>query len=112
MRCPQRNEWKTEERITAERALIALFPEAELVILEGFKHSRWPKVEVLRTALSRESVCPAETLLAVVTDGESPVKGVPAFGPDEAESLAEHLIAALWGERAKSEPCERDKKGL
>ena len=31
-----------------EAALIAQFPEADLILLEGFKYSAWPKLEVVR----------------------------------------------------------------
>ena len=78
-----------------EHVLLALFPEADLVLLEGFKHSAWPKVEVVRSAVSDACVC-REGLLAVVTDREDLAVRVPLFGLEETEKLAEYLIQTLW----------------
>ena len=50
------------------KELVQCFPEADLVLLEGFKNSRYPKVEVIRQGNSGESVCDPENLLAVATD--------------------------------------------
>ena len=81
--------------VVTERELVALFPEADLVLLEGFKASQWPKIEVLGE--SAESVVgDPGTLLAVMTESERSVLNVPKFRPDEAEKLAEYLCAVLF----------------
>lgn len=80
-----------------ERELIACFPEAELVLLEGFKHSSWPKLEIVRKAVSEQRVCGEETLLALVTDCDDPATSVPCFGLGDTEKLADYLYALLWG---------------
>lgn len=51
-----------------EHDLLALFPEADLILLEGFKHSPWPKLEVVRAGISAGPVCEGDSLLGVVTD--------------------------------------------
>lgn len=51
-----------------EAALIAQFPEADLILLEGFKYSAWPKLEVVRAGNSAAPVSNPATLLALVTD--------------------------------------------
>ena len=76
----------------AEQELISLFPEADLVLLEGFKASSWPKIEVLGKT-GRSVVNEPGTLIAVVTEGESPHPHVLKFHPEEAEELAEFLCA-------------------
>lgn len=48
--------------------LMKYFPEADLLLLEGFKYSDYPKIEVLRGANARECVCTEAGMLAVVTD--------------------------------------------
>jgi len=71
----------------------------ELVLAEGFKRSALPKVEVVRAERSREAICgPDDQLLALVTDVEGLDLGVPRFGLDEVEPLAD-LLAARAGER-------------
>lgn len=43
--------------------LIACFPEADVVLLEGFKYSEYPKIEVIRRGNSSRSVCDPRFLL-------------------------------------------------
>ena len=71
-----------------ERELIALFPEADLILLEGFKDSVWPKVEVVRAGNSQSPVCDPATLLALVTDLPLSLPGVPVLGLEDTAGLA------------------------
>jgi molybdopterin-guanine dinucleotide biosynthesis protein B len=65
-----------------------LFPDADLIICEGFKHTPGiPKIEVVRAAVSQEllrDTVPGVT--AVVAD--FPVAARPTFRPDQAEEIA------------------------
>ena len=79
-----------------ERELAALFPEADLILLEGGKGSEWPKIEVLRGG---SPVSDPATRIALVTDGPCSVGGAPVFSPDDAEGLAAFLLACTRGER-------------
>ena len=46
----------------SEKELAEFFPEADLILLEGFKYSTYPKIEIIRKGNSAESVCnPEET---------------------------------------------------
>ena len=71
-----------------EGELVSLFPEADLILLEGFKRSGYPKLEILRGANSRTPVCDPATLLALVTDTDVRLPGVPAYGLEDAEGVA------------------------
>lgn len=75
-----------------EAALIAQFPEADLILLEGFKYSAWPKLEVVRAVNSAAPVSDPATLLALVTDLPLEVPGVPALPLWDAEGAAAVLI--------------------
>lgn len=57
-----------EERPLDEHALLAQFEGKgyDLVLLEGFKQSDWPKIEVVRSAISSHSV--SRRPLAIVGD--------------------------------------------
>ncbi|MCK5652244.1 MAG: molybdopterin-guanine dinucleotide biosynthesis protein MobB, partial [Gemmatimonadetes bacterium] len=62
--------------------------DAEIVLAEGYKASRHPKVEVFRSAAHREPVIDpgnpsAESFLAVVTDQPDFQASVPVFGLDD-----------------------------
>ena len=74
-----------------EQDLIALYPEADLILLEGFKWTDYPKIELVRRGISESSVCKPETLLALVTDTNCIVSGVPVFGFEDVDALADLL---------------------
>ena len=80
-----------------ERELIARFPDADLVLLEGFKHSAWPKLELVRAGNSTQSVCDPATLLALVTDQDLTVDGVPSI-PFDGQAAAQVVLDYLKGE--------------
>ena len=80
----------TEEFRLNEQDLLALFERHgyDLVLMEGFKESGWPKIEVVRSAISKE---PASfEPLAVVGD----VPGAD-FALDEPEVLADWIAAQM-----------------
>ena len=80
-----------------ERDLIALFPEADLILLEGFKGSDWPKVEVVRAGNSAAPVCDPRGLLALVTDLPLALPGVPVLGPEDTAGLADLILNVTQG---------------
>lgn len=75
-----------------EGFLAAQFPEADLILLEGFKHSPWPKVEIVRAAVSDHPVSHSSARLALVTDCVSDATDCPVFGLDDTEGLADLLL--------------------
>lgn len=76
-----------------ENTLIARFPEADLILLEGFKHSAWPKIELVRAGNSDAPVCDPDTLLALVTDLPVPRLNVPRIAFGDAAGAAAVIIA-------------------
>ena len=87
--------------VTTAEELIAFFPEADLILLEGFKESPLPKVEIVRKGNSEQSVCDPKTLLALITDTELQIPGVPSFGLEAIEELAD-----LFAEEVKKKSRE------
>jgi len=79
-----------------ERELFALYPEADLILLEGFKDSVYPKLEVVRAAVSTAPVCDPGTLLALVTD-LGLTAAVPTFAPKDIDPLADFVAAWVRG---------------
>ncbi len=82
----------TEEFRLTEQDLLALFERHgyDLVLLEGFKSSGWPKIEVVRKAVADAPV--SFQPLAVVGD----VPGAD-FGLDDPQPLADWIIAQMPG---------------
>ena len=89
----------TAEKLTPEQ-MAAWFPEADLILLEGFKDSDYPKLEIIRRGNSSDCVCKGHNLRAVVTDldpGE--ITGlpeeVPVFGLEDTEQIAKFILKNL-----------------
>jgi molybdopterin-guanine dinucleotide biosynthesis protein B len=82
------------------RALARLLPAVDLVLAEGFKHDRVPRVEVHRTEINRRFLCKRDTrVIAVVSDVEPPLD-LPWFTAGEVEALADFVVRfALSGRR-------------
>ena len=72
--------------------LIAAFSAlADVILLEGFKFSAYPKIEVVRSAVSDGPVCDEATVLAYVTD--LPLKtDKPLFSFRETDVLADFIL--------------------
>lgn len=83
-----------EQKNTHEEELISYFNDCDVILLEGFKFSDYPKIEIIRKGNSSESVCKKETLLAVVTDIEQ-LKNkneLKVIDINDIDSIAELLI--------------------
>lgn len=89
---------KEQADISPEK-LFPLFPEADIILLEGMKHSAYPKFELVRSAVSDVPVCDPRTIMALVTDlPEESLKrcakryrGIPVCLPEEIERCADIL---------------------
>ena len=80
----------------SETELVGCFPEADVILLDGFKNSPWPKIEVVRAGNSDGPVCPPDGLLALVTDLPLDLPGVPTLGLEDAAGLA-RVVAKFLG---------------
>lgn len=50
--------------------IIASMEDMDLIILEGLKYSEYPKLELVKDGISKESVCQKKGLIAIATDLE------------------------------------------
>ena len=68
--------------------IIPLMSGMDIVIVEGFKTGSQPKIEIVRSAISQQPVCPREDLLAVVSD--LPLDyGVPLYDLNNIKGVAD-----------------------
>ena len=75
-----------------EASLFAFFPEADLILLEGFKYSHYPKIEVMRSAVSRSPASNQEHLVAVVSDvPPDPSLHTRHFFPDDIRGICQFI---------------------
>lgn len=82
------------------RDLDSLFVGCDLVLVEGYKHGPWPKIEVFRRGrdLRREPLAGEIDVLAVVTDEHVALPdGVRRFGSREIERLTDFVEALIAG---------------
>lgn len=100
------DKYKVVRRVpVTEEELIPMFPEADLILLEGFKHTKWPKLEVVRAGNSDDFVCDPNTILALVTDLPRLLEvtlplilpNVPRIALGDAAAAANAVLAYLDG---------------
>lgn len=91
-----------EQKNTRDEELIACFPEADIILLEGFKNSDYRKIEVIRSAVSQVPVCRPETVLAYVTDWTD-MTAAPKFGMDDIGQLAAFICGQIPNMRGAME---------
>jgi molybdopterin molybdotransferase len=60
---------KSDHDLRIDEVLPIIGPEFDLVLVEGFKRSNLPKIEVHRKELGNDLLCSPEELSAIVTDG-------------------------------------------
>lgn len=85
---------KEEEDVPMSK-LIEQFPEADLILLEGFKYSGYPKIEIVRSEISSLPISRPETVIAYVSDLDRFSKDIEQFGLDEVEELAEYIYRQI-----------------
>lgn len=99
-----------KEAAVTERELFAAFPEADLILLEGFKNSSYPKIEIVREGNSENNVCNPETLLGIATDRTDVSgfpKGVRLFDLNDLDGMA----GAIRRYVEKTEETKQDMAG-
>jgi molybdopterin-guanine dinucleotide biosynthesis protein MobB len=62
----------------------------DLVLFEGFKKGKAPKIEVYRKELGEDLLCPAEVLSAIVTDEVLDIN-VPQFPLSDTQAIANFI---------------------
>ena len=80
-----------EQPDSSPEELAKLFPEADVILAEGLKGSGYPKFEIVRGEISKESVCDPATLLALVTDTGIKIAGIPSVGLEDIGKCANIL---------------------
>ena len=69
------------------KELAALFPDAEIIFVEGMKDSPYPKIEVIREEISREPASNPEGRFLIVTDRNKDEYGEETASFEEIEKI-------------------------
>jgi len=93
--------YKQQPGVTQED-MIKAFPEADVIILEGFKELSYTKIEVVRDGNSQKPVCPADSLAALVTDMEKEqfpdeYSELPVYGLEDIRNITDYILNILQG---------------
>jgi molybdopterin-guanine dinucleotide biosynthesis protein B len=72
--------------------LLPLFPDVDIILIEGYKHAPKPKLEIFRPEVTKEPLCKDDQhLLALISDANVDL-GVPEFGTKDVQGVANFLI--------------------
>ncbi len=73
--------------------LVPYFEDVDLLITEGFKRDRAPKIEVFRAERHQHPAClEDDTLIAMVSDTPREM-GVPQFATADTQAITEFIVA-------------------
>jgi molybdopterin-guanine dinucleotide biosynthesis protein B len=94
---------KTSDELPLEEVVARYFWEEDLVLAEGFKRSRFPKIEVFRSAVEPSPICgPGDNRIALVGDEIEGLE-IPRFSFDQIRELADFIEERYLKDR-KSHP--------
>ena len=89
------HEHRGTEEATLDQLLAKLAP-VDLVLVEGFKRERHPKIEAHRAETGSSLIAPDdETIRAIASDSGAVVAGRPAFDLDDTSGIADFIAAEL-----------------
>jgi molybdopterin-guanine dinucleotide biosynthesis protein MobB len=80
--------------------------DVDLILIEGFKHERYPKIELHRVELDNPRLYPDDPdIIAVACDGPmEPATRLPLLDINDPVAIAEFIVARLRNGAAESEP--------
>ena len=78
------------------------YNDLDLILVEGFKPERIPKIELVRPALGHPLFYPEDSsIIAVATDGALPVKtGLPVLNLNDAAGITAFIMHKFFSDRA------------
>jgi molybdopterin-guanine dinucleotide biosynthesis protein B len=80
---------ETDAEMTPELIAGRYFWDVDILLTEGYKQSRFPKIEVFRTMVEAKPICgPQDNLLAIVTD-DRVESDIPLFRFDQVTGVAD-----------------------
>lgn len=82
---------RTDGEMSLEEIAARFFWTEDILITEGFKRARFPKIEVFRSALEQKPICgQCDNLIALVSDDAVDVQ-VPKFSLSDTRGVAEFI---------------------
>ncbi len=73
-------------------ALLGKMTPVDLVLIEGWKHGRHPKIEAWRAETGQELIAPGDaTIRAVAAKGDPGIRDRPVFDLDDTAAIADFI---------------------
>jgi molybdopterin-guanine dinucleotide biosynthesis protein MobB len=90
----------TERELTLEEIITRYIHNVDILIIEGFKREKIPKIEVFQNKEGADKpVCAGdENLIAIITD-ESVTTSLPVFSRDDIYNIAEFIMKRFVGKQ-------------
>ena len=82
------------------RELMEMFPEADVILIEGMKEKYFPKIEVIREGVSKSPVSNPEGRFLIVTDRNQADYGEETAGFEEIEVIVDKILMMFSKEGA------------
>ena len=91
----------TENELTLEDIIARYIHDVDLIIVEGFKREKVPKIEVFQPKEGADTpVCEGdEHLIAIITD-ESLATSLPVFSRDNIQGVAQFIVNRFIGQKS------------
>lgn len=81
-----------EDNTVDEKYLINIFPEADIIFLEGFKGSNYPKLEIVRKGNSSIPICNKNNLIGILSDFEVLQHGYNLIDLNNIDLITEKIL--------------------
>lgn len=85
--------------------LVAMLPDVDLVLAEGFKRGTHLKIEVYRPEANPQPACLGDPYLMAVVSDAAPEWRVPCFALDDLCALADFILNRLQLDAPSESPC-------
>ena len=83
-----------ENRPVDPMLLISRITDVDIIVTEGFKHGRWPKIAIMRSAVGTSLPIEEDDCFAIVSD--FPVNtSKPCFALDDIAGIASFILSEL-----------------
>lgn len=84
-----------EKKETSLQQLLAMVPDADIILVEGYKNEPIPRIGIARKAVGKGFTADIDTFLAIMTDLEVPESSVPCFALEDIQGVTEFLIEQI-----------------
>ncbi len=72
--------------------MAALFPEADIILVEGCKSSAYPKMQMLHSGEEEQLICNQLNFVGYIADGTMEIEGIPCYHRNDVEGIAEAIL--------------------